>query len=808
MRHAAGVVALLIIFAASAAVAAPFDGPRWQEFDGERYPLYVVPGAVSVTWAPGVVDTWPEEAAPIGADVLQVGELLLDRTETLGGNRYFTARYDARGPLSAEQTRALARALAQRSDIQVASPMWALSPTDHADPWAITDRVLVQLVDHSAIDQLRAWAESVGIERMQDFGNAPHQWELRVPQRAELDPVAMSMELSAMPWTRWAECDWLIPMFERYTPADPLYGDQWHLNNTGQAGGTSDNDMDVAEAWDLELGSEDIIVSAQDNGVDLDHPDLQEDLLPGYDFVNGDPDPSPVGGSHGTSVAGCMAAPENNEGVVGVCPACKILPVRIIGASSQDQAAAHDFSVDNGAAVINNSWGPSDSADPSTPQPIPGVVATSVESAATAGRDGKGVAIFWAGGNGNNNGQTCSQDGYVTHVDTIGVGASNNLGGRSSYSELCPELELSGPSNGGTAAIVTTQRQLQVGSNAYTSNFGGTSAASPNTAGAAALVLSALPDLTLTELRDLLKATAEKIDQTNGNYDLDGHSTAYGYGRVNAFDALQGEVATLTIPTGLQQCDAVLDLSVSIPTTPGLGSVTVDAWSDTETDPEVVTLTETSDGVYEGSVQLTEDAPVAGDGFVSVVDNDRVFVLSAEADATKLISVDCAGPILSAFEVRDITATSAIIYWETNEPADGEATWDGGGADDPIIDLDHLVVALNLTPCTNYSASLTSTDAAGLSSTVENAVAWRAPGDPTILPDDALPDADPCDESTWYEPETPEPGDDDDDSTTDTREPGGFEGQGCTKCQSSVAGGGVSWLALGLVGALARRRRR
>ena len=800
MRFATGVAVVSLLLVASAAFGAPFDGPRWQEFEGQRFPLYVVTGAVSITWAPGVVATWPEDAPPVGPETLTVGDVTLQRVRPVGANRLFTERYEATSELDAAGTLRVARRLLALPDVQVASPMWALSPTDHEDAWAITDQVLLQLTHAGHESAMRRLAADLGIDVMRPRGLAPNQWLLKVPQRAPVDAVEASMALAEAPFTRWAEVDWVVPKYPRYTPADPRYADQWHLNNTGQVAGIPDNDMDVAEAWDITLGDETVIVSAQDSGVQLDHPDLAEDLLPGYDFVNGDDDPSP-GSSHGTSVAGCMAAPENGEGVLGSCPNCKILPVRMLGADNAGEADAHDFSVANGAAVINNSWGPSDSADPSTPQPIPGVVATAVEYAVASGRDGMGVAIFWAGGNGNNAGQTCSQDGYVSHPDTIAVGASTNTGSRSSYSERCPELDISAPSAGGTASIVTTSSN----SSGYTSNFGGTSAASPNAAGVGALVLSALPELTFDQLRELLRNTAEKIDPGDAEYDFNGHSLSYGYGRVNALAALEGQVATLTISTGPLRCDEQVQVTVGIPTATELESVTVQATSSAEPGGETITLLEAAEGVFEGVVPLTTDPATPNDGVLSVVDGDGVIVGSVEADAAKQVTVDCVGPTLSAFEVREITPTSAILYWETDEPADGEATWDGGSGTDPIVDLDHLALALNLTPCTNYSASLTSTDSAGQSGTVEDALSWRAPGDPVTLPDGVLPDADPCDPSTWYEPETPA---DDDDATA--RGPGGFEGEGgCTSCQSSVAAaGGGTWTLLGLLGLLGARRRR
>ena len=785
---------------ASSAPASPWVGDRVQEFGGELYELYVVPGAVSVTWSPGVVPTRDEFAPLIGPDVLFVDGLELRRVGRIGGARFHTQEYRSVGEVDREATRGVARSLLSVTGVAVAGPMFTLNPDDEVAPWAITDQVLVRLTSGAAVNE-RALSEAVasmGLVLEGRRGLAPDQWLVRVPAGASVDPVEASMILNEMPGTAWAEVDWFIPHFPRYTPTDPVYEDQWHLNNTGQFNGGVDEDMNLAEAWDITLGDPGVIVSDQDSGVDLDHPDLIADLLPGYDFVNGDNTPNPSG-SHGTSVAGVMGAPENNLGVVGVCPACKILPVRVIGANNSGQAEAHDFSVENGAAVINNSWGPSDSASPDTPQPIPNVVATAVTNARTAGREGKGTLTFWAGGNGNNNGQTCSQDGYVSHPDTVGVGASTNFGERSSYSELCPELNISGPSTGGSAGIYTTRNDD------YTANFGGTSAASPNTAGVGALVMSALPNATAEEIQILLETTAQKIDPAGGSYDVDGHSTAYGFGRVDALAALQGQVALLNVPAGIQRCDVPLSISVSIPSSPGLGQVFVTSWSSTESTVETITLGETTPGMYEGEVAMTLDPVVEGDGLVTVQDGDQVVISSGDAESERTVLVDCEGPTLSDFDVSQITSTSAVLSWKTDELADGQAVWEDGGNEDEIIDFDHLVVALDLLPCTTFQADLTSTDTAGYSSTVQGAISWATPGDPSVVPEDAPEGADPCDPDTWEPEPTPGPGDDDD-ATDSVRDPNsGFSGSGCTGCGGD---GSLSiLLCLGLLGPGMRRRR-
>jgi subtilisin family serine protease len=105
-------------------------------------------------------------------------------------------------------------------------------------------------------------------------------------------------------------------------PDDPTFDQQWNLNNTGQAGGTPDADVDAPEAWDLSIGSAATILAVIDTGVDLDHPELASKLVAGYDFANGDADPQDDYG-HGTHVAGIIAAASNNgQGIAGLCWAC------------------------------------------------------------------------------------------------------------------------------------------------------------------------------------------------------------------------------------------------------------------------------------------------------------------------------------------------------------------------------------------------------------------------------------------------------------------------------------------------------
>ena len=138
-----------------------------------------------------------------------------------------------------------------------------------------------------------------------------------------------------------------------YIPDDPDFSRLWGLHNTGQTvnlvTGTVDADVDAVEAWDLTRGDPEVIVAVVDTGADLDHPDLQNNFLPrgseDWDFADlADPVPDDLDG-HGTHVAGTVAAVDNVEGVIGLAPRCRIMPLRVDLTSgvNQNRADAINF---------------------------------------------------------------------------------------------------------------------------------------------------------------------------------------------------------------------------------------------------------------------------------------------------------------------------------------------------------------------------------------------------------------------------------------------------------------------------------
>ena len=167
-------------------------------------------------------------------------------------------------------------------------------------------------------------------------------------------------------------------------PTDPLYSSQWHLRSLVSANA----DIDAEQAWDINKGRNDVIIAVCDGGVDYTHPDLdpgnRSRVIGGYDFGNGDNNPmddlpyvSGSYGGHGSHIAGIIGAIPNNGQVAGVMWNCKIMPVKMVGTGSleirypfgaynwdfsttafpSNVADAMDYAVNNGAHVINLSYG-------------------------------------------------------------------------------------------------------------------------------------------------------------------------------------------------------------------------------------------------------------------------------------------------------------------------------------------------------------------------------------------------------------------------------------------------------------------
>ena len=332
-------------------------------------------------------------------------------------------------------------------------------------------------------------------------------------------------------------------------PNDEYFPMQWHLNNTGQTGGIPGADIRTPEAWEITTGDPNIVVAVFDCGVDTSHPDLINNLVAGYDFIENDPypDPAPVLAAinaHGTMCAGLIAAQGNNFiGVTGVTWNCKVMPIRAgsvradgsyFFTTSVDTATAFRWAATHRADIFSNSW----FGDPS-PQPIMHSAIVDVTKAGGIGRNGRGCVLVSAAANTN------SSVWYpARYPEVIAVGATDHKDLRWGYSNYGPDLDITAPGGpfppgSGGVGPWTTDIVGDPGGHIYNpvpgitdyAIFGGTSAAAPIVAGVAALILSVEPNLTSDEVRHFLERSAKDLGDP-------GRDDYYGWGRVDARAAL------------------------------------------------------------------------------------------------------------------------------------------------------------------------------------------------------------------------------------------------------------------------------
>lgn len=350
-----------------------------------------------------------------------------------------------------------------------------------------------------------------------------------------------------------AELDMLREYRLRYTPNDPLFPDQWQLRNQGQGQSMSGVDTRASEAWDITTGDPQVLLAIFDNGVDLEHPDFAGRLEPGINIPTNWRDEMEAGnyGGHGTWVSGFAAsAIDDLKGGAGICPNCRIIPALLAltdfqgGFMVTDAEAAQRFEaqVDAGAWVINNSWGltlgdAQHAEAEQDPPELANVIRDAFDYAETSGRGGLGTVIVYASGNDNT-----QLDAYSTYATNVAVGAVGDVGLKAFYSAFGPELTLTAPSGGGLTGAAGAPRA----GGGYTAEIDGTSFSAPMVTGVLGLIFSANPSLTAAQARDILKASATKIDPVFGAYDQDGHSNYHGAGLVNAYVAVRMAEGTCT----------------------------------------------------------------------------------------------------------------------------------------------------------------------------------------------------------------------------------------------------------------------
>lgn len=334
------------------------------------------------------------------------------------------------------------------------------------------------------------------------------------------------------------DVEYIEPNYRYYpllTPVDPLFKKQWGAHNIKRTifGDKRGADLNMLKAWELTLGSNEIIIAVIDSGIDITHPDLKNNLwinhseldgitgvdddnngfvddVYGYDFLYNKPLIDDQMG-HGTHCAGIIGAEHNNIGIAGVMSKVQLMGLKFFdgdGGSVSDAIRAIYYAVDNGAKIISNSWG--------------GFSYSKALFDAIKYANSKGVVFVAAAGNSYANNDTDPLYPASYNIDNIiSVGSISSKGKKSSFSNYGKKtVHVFAP---GSNILSTVQNGEYI-------KMSGTSMAAPHIAGITGLIFSMNSNLSPLSIKELLIKSSKQVDA------LKKYSISGGY--VDAYQAL------------------------------------------------------------------------------------------------------------------------------------------------------------------------------------------------------------------------------------------------------------------------------
>ena len=318
-------------------------------------------------------------------------------------------------------------------------------------------------------------------------------------------------------------------------PKDPLFKEQWSMVSSN-----------VQAAWDMGATGLGITIAIIDSGVALKHPDLMDNLLPGYNSIT----QSEASGAaqddngHGTHVSGIAAAVRNGLGIVGVAYQAKIMPIKAMNSNGvgYDDAIADGivWAADHQAKIINLSIG-LESGESSA------ILTKAINYAYE-----KGCLMIAASGNHDPKLQVIPSVTYpASDPHVLAVTATDKTGNVATYSSTGPEVSLAAPGD-----TITSDWWSQTEGFGYAS-ASGTSMAAPFVSGEAALIWSQHPDWSTDQVMQILKTGVRDLGAP-------GRDNAYGYGLVDVKLALtlaNQTQQTSTSPVSINALGGIVQVS-------------------------------------------------------------------------------------------------------------------------------------------------------------------------------------------------------------------------------------------------------
>jgi subtilisin family serine protease len=454
--------------------------------------------------------------------------------------------FDLENNLNKEQVFELCRTLNKIAEVNLASPVLITEKGEVS----LSRQILIKLKSSNEVNKLEIVARnnSAQIIKLEDHfpENAKPFYKDRYVLQFDKDDILsildISSEINASGEFELVEPNFI--QFMKMNTNDPLYSNLWDHSQ-----------INVPGAWNYSTGSQSVVVSIIDTGVDLDHPDLINNLVGGYDATY---NPSPIVGSaqqntentiggcwtttagdgHGTCCAGIVAATGNNNlGSVGIAYGCKIMPIRYgyyVNSSTfanDDLTMADAFIGSSPGKVISCSFGggmPSAYVE----QAIDYVASTSTILAASGNNDSNGVS--WPASY-----SSCIAVGATDYNDERVNSTNWGWGSNFGYG-----LDVAAPGVDITTSDISGSDGFNSQTNSagdYYDGFNGTSSATPHASGVVALIYSILPGATVTQVRDILESTCDKVGgySYSWTYPNGTWSQELGFGRINAYAAVQ-----------------------------------------------------------------------------------------------------------------------------------------------------------------------------------------------------------------------------------------------------------------------------